>query len=113
MMWVLGADADEAAGQASLETISGLVSQHGGQLAAAEAWGRRTLSYPIKKNKEGSYFLAHFTMEQARVPEFERALNLNQDIIRYLVVIPDTKQPKKREGKHAGRSEAATPAASS
>lgn len=113
MMWVLGADADEAAGQASIETISRLVTQHGGQFAEAEAWGRRTLSYPIKKNKEGSYFLAHFTMDQGQLPEFERALNLNQDIIRYLVVIPDTKQPKKREGKRsAPRTEAAAPAAS-
>lgn len=114
-MWILGADADEAAGKASIETISALVGQQGGEMIDAEPWGRRTLSFPIKKNKEGSYFLAHFRMPQSQGPGFERALNANQDIIRYLLTIPDERTPKKAESRRSGpaRAETATPAAAS
>ena len=112
-MWIIGADADEAAGKASIETITALVSQNSGELIDAEAWGRRTLSFSIKKSKEGSYFLAHFKMPQSQTPAFERALNANQDIIRYLLIIPDERKPKKAEARRTGpsRSEASTPAA--
>jgi small subunit ribosomal protein S6 len=114
-MWILGADADEAAGKASIETISALVTQLGGEMLGAEPWGRRTLSYPIKKSKEGSYFLAHFKLLQTQAPALERALNANQDIIRYLLVIPDARTPGKADSRRssAARSaEAGAPAAS-
>jgi small subunit ribosomal protein S6 len=114
-MWILGAEADDAAGAASIGTVSGLVTQQGGQMVDAEPWGRRTLSFPIKRNKEGSYFLAHFTMPRSQAPGFERALNANQDIIRYLLVIPDERVPGRRESKRSGpgRAEAGTPATAS
>ena len=111
-MWILGAEADEAIGKASIESISSLVTQHSGEMIDAEPWGRRTLSYPIKKNKEASYFLAHFKLPQTETPAFERALNADQSIIRYLLVIPDEPRPKKAESKRTGpRAEASTPAA--
>lgn len=109
-MWILGAEADEAIGKASIESMSSLVTQHNGEMIDVEPWGRRTLSYPIKKNKEASYFLAHFKLPQTETPGFERALNADQSIIRYLLVIPET--PKKAEAKRSGpRAEASTPAA--
>ncbi|MBI4305073.1 MAG: 30S ribosomal protein S6 [Chloroflexi bacterium] len=95
-MWILGADADEAAGKAAIEAISALVTQNGGEMVDAESWGRRTLSYPIKKSKEGTYFLAHFKLALSAVPEFERGLNLNQDVIRYLLLAQDTKKAARR-----------------
>lgn len=111
-MWILGADADEAVGKASIESMSALVTQHGGEMIDAEPWGRRTLSYTIKKNKEASYFLAHFKLPQTEAPGFERALNADQSIIRYLLVIPDERTPKKAEAKRSGpRAEVSTPAA--
>jgi ribosomal protein S6 len=111
-MWIIGADADDAAGKASIESLSALVTQHSGEMIDAEAWGRRSLSFSIKKNKEGSYFLAHFKMPQTETPAFERALNADQSIIRYLLVIPDERTPKKADSKRSGpRAESSTPAA--
>ena len=114
-MWILGAEADDAAGTASIETVSGLVTQLGGQMIDAEPWGRRTFSFPIKKNKEGSYFLAHFTIPQSQAPAFERALNANQDIIRYLLAIPDERTPGRRKAKRSAavKAEAGIPATAS
>ncbi len=89
-MWILGSDADEAAGAASMERVAGVVGDNGGKMVKSAPWGRRTLSYPIKKNKEGSYFLAYLEVDSERTPAIDRALVADQEIIRHLLTLhPD------------------------
>ncbi len=52
----------------------------------ADHWGRRQLAYPIKKRENGYYIIAQFTLDDVKVlPEFERALKLDEGVLRYLV----------------------------
>ena len=48
-------------------------------------WGRRQLAYPIGKRENGYYVVARFTAESNVLPEFERALKLDESVVRYLV----------------------------
>ena len=50
-------------------------------------WGKRTLAYPIKNREQGNYVVAQFETEQRLLDEFERALKLDEGVLRYLVVI--------------------------
>ena len=50
-------------------------------------WGKRTLSYPIKRHDTGYYVVANFDAEPAALPEFERAIKLDEGVIRHLVVL--------------------------
>ncbi len=50
-----------------------------------ESWGRRQLAYPIKRRENGYYVIAYFTTEPKTLPEYERALKLDDSVIRYLV----------------------------
>lgn len=50
-------------------------------------WGKRTLAYPIKNREQGHYVVAQFETEQRLLDEFERALKLDEGVLRYLVVI--------------------------
>jgi len=50
-------------------------------------WGKRTLAYPIKNREQGHYVVAQFETEQALLDEFERAIKLDESVLRYLVVI--------------------------
>ncbi|HEV8150304.1 MAG TPA: 30S ribosomal protein S6 [Gemmatimonadales bacterium] len=52
-------------------------------------WGKRTLSYPIRRNDTGYYVVATFDAEPAALPEFERALKLDEAVIRHLIVLND------------------------
>lgn len=52
-------------------------------------WGKRTLSYPIRKKDTGYYVVANFDAEAAALPEFERAIKLDDGVIRHLVVLND------------------------
>ena len=48
-------------------------------------WGRRQLAYQIKKRDTGYYIVARFTAEPKVLPEFERALKLDEGVLRYLI----------------------------
>lgn len=50
-------------------------------------WGRRTLAYKIGRRDTGYYVVARFTCDPTALPEFERALKLDDDVVRYLVSI--------------------------
>jgi small subunit ribosomal protein S6 len=53
--------------------------------ATNEHWGRRALAYKIGRHDNGYYVISHFTTAPARLPEFERALKLDEGVVRYLV----------------------------
>jgi small subunit ribosomal protein S6 len=57
-----------------------------GQITATDVWGRRQLTYPIKKKNAGLYVVVQFSAPQDALPEFERLLKLDEDLLRYLVV---------------------------
>ena len=48
-------------------------------------WGRRQLAYPIGVKENGYYVIARFGAESAVLPEFERALRLDEGVLRYLI----------------------------
>ena len=50
-------------------------------------WGRRQLAYPIGPRENGYYVIARFDAEPATLPEYERALKLDDSVLRYLVTI--------------------------
>ena len=53
---------------------------------SVEHWGRRQLAYAIKRRENGYYAIARFDLPDVKVlPEFERALKLDEGVLRYLI----------------------------
>ena len=50
-------------------------------------WGRRQLAYPIGRRENGYYVIARFDAEPTKLPEYERALKLDDGVVRYLVTL--------------------------
>jgi small subunit ribosomal protein S6 len=50
-------------------------------------WGRRQLAYPIGSKENGYYVIARFEAESGGLPEYERALKLDETVIRHLITI--------------------------
>lgn len=59
----------------------------GGEVTAVDHWGRRQLAYPIGKKAAGYYVVAQFKADTDSLPEFERLLKLDDDLIRHLIVL--------------------------
>ena len=85
---------------ATIERIQGLIEDTGGEILMTDNWGRRRLAYPIKHHFEGTYVLTHITMPPDRIAGFERALNINENILRHLLIrgiIPGYDGPPEEE----------------
>ena len=73
--------------------INDKISRFHGLLGTAEGdmkvehWGRRQLAYPIGRRENGYYVIARYNAEPAVLPEYERALKLDEGVVRYLVTI--------------------------
>ena len=57
------------------------------QEMAVDHWGRRQLAYSIGPRENGYYVVSKFETEPTTLPEYERALKLDDGVIRYLITL--------------------------
>lgn len=77
---------DEVALNALNERVASLISSSGGQVTARNDWGKRRFAFPIRKINEGYYVSLQVTLPPQAVRTVERALQLNDEVLRYLVI---------------------------
>ncbi len=83
---ILKPDLDEAQVDQSIEKITSTLKKFGGSILKLEQWGKKRLAYRVRKNKFGFYLNIYHTCEQAKVPDLEKAYQLYDLIIKYLVI---------------------------
>ena len=71
--------------------VDGIMASEGGQLVRFEDWGRRRLSYPVKKEMFGHYLLYDFQGSPALAAELERNLKIDEKVFKYLTLVLDKK----------------------
>jgi small subunit ribosomal protein S6 len=81
---------DEERVDEKLERFHGLVTgSEGAEVTAVDHWGVRQLAYQVEDQGQGYYVVAQFTAEPESLTEFERILKLDDDLLRYLIVLSE------------------------
>jgi small subunit ribosomal protein S6 len=81
---------EEPAITEKLERFHALLTKDGkGSITNVAHWGKRTLSYAIKKKDTGYYVVAQFETAADLLPEYERAVKLEEAVVRFLVVVSE------------------------
>ncbi len=83
------------------------IEENGGRILHSEAWGSRRLAYPIAKKRNGYYFNVYFQAPGRLIPRLERAMEIEDDVLRYLTLAMDAKMIR-----HFEKSQGAAPVAS-
>ena len=66
--------------------INESVSKNQGNISQGAVWAeRKKLFCPIKKNKEGLYYLLSFSVMPSAIKEINHAYTLNENILRVLI----------------------------
>lgn len=86
LMYILKPDLGEEPQQAAIEKVQQVVEGAGGTVEKTDKWGRRKLSYEIDDFSEGFYVLVNFSGDGAIANEITRLLNINEEVIRSMVV---------------------------
>lgn len=67
-------------------TIKDMVTSLKGKVLDSDFWGKRKFSYVVEGEEEGFYEVMQLEMPPASLIEFKEKLNLNDDLVRYLVI---------------------------
>jgi small subunit ribosomal protein S6 len=87
IVYIFDATLDEDAVNKKLEKFHPLVLGKSGEVGALDHWGAREMAYPVKKHKTGYYVVTQVRAEADVLPEFERVLTLDAELLRYLIVL--------------------------
>jgi small subunit ribosomal protein S6 len=83
---VLSGNATAAKKKKTQEAIEKIVKTIGGKVGKIEDWGKKELSYEIAKNDSGIFLLYNLELEEEAVKMLPQKFNLEENIIRYLLV---------------------------
>lgn len=94
-VYIFDSALDEPAITEKLNRFHALLTKDGhGTLTNVSHWGKRTLAFKIKKKDTGYYVVAEFQAAASPLPEYERAVRLDEGVLRYLIVEASREQPK-------------------
>jgi small subunit ribosomal protein S6 len=93
VVYIFDSALEEAAINERLARFHSLIQRPGVEAPQVSHWGKRTLAYPIKKHETGYYVVAKFDVDGTALPEFERAIKLDEGVLRFLVVVNEGAQP--------------------
>ncbi len=91
LLLILDPALDERTVAPSIDTFLNVIRQGGGTVENVDIWGRRRLSFEIRKNAEGIYAVINVRCQSAVVAELDRQLNLNESVLRTKIIRPDAR----------------------
>lgn len=107
-VYIFDSTLEDAAIQDKLSRFHAMLGA--GDTLTVDHWGRRQLAYPIGPRENGYYAIARFDAESAALPEYERALKLDDGLVRYLIALHEHEvgaPPMTEEELAAGRPRSA------
>lgn len=91
-MVILNAAISDDEADAAINKIKDLITGQGGEVIKVDVWGRRKLSYEIKKQKKGLYILLFYKAPSATIKKLEEFYKVFDTILKYMVIKLGAKQ---------------------
>ncbi|MBI5464815.1 MAG: 30S ribosomal protein S6 [Ignavibacteriales bacterium] len=87
--FIVNAALEDSQIEGVIEKVKDSISKNGGSVRDLAKWGRKRFAYPIKKKNNGFYVVAEYTGPGDLVAKLERHYQLDESILRYLIVAVD------------------------
>lgn len=83
--------------EAPLTKVRDIIKQQGGTITTEDNWGKKKLTYRIKKQDFGVYVYFEVALPAEAPLKISNTLNITDEVIRYLLVTVDEKGRKALE----------------
>jgi small subunit ribosomal protein S6 len=83
--------------------VEKLVKQAGGSITETDNWGKRKMAYKIAGHEHAVYVFYTLELPAAGVKTLNNALNITDEVIRFLITKPDLKAIAKAEAMKVNR----------
>lgn len=70
-----------------LEKFKKLITDAEGKVSSAKELGKKELAYPIKKKREGVFYLLEFSAPASLISSLRQKLLLEDKVLRFLVIV--------------------------
>ncbi|HOO44976.1 MAG TPA: 30S ribosomal protein S6 [Deltaproteobacteria bacterium] len=86
MMFIQNPDLGEEDQEKLLTRLKNTIGKNGGGIIRIDDMGIRGLAYKIQKKPRGHYFLTYLEGPGSMIPEIERFLRIDENILRFVIV---------------------------
>jgi len=89
LLYILSPELGEENTTAAIDKVNNIVTRLGGEVGeinSSSPWGKRRLTYPIKKFQDGVYVMANFRLTASRSTELEHDLRISEEVLRHLLI---------------------------
>jgi len=93
-LFIVSCELDDEAIKGVIEKFTSVIEKNG-EIESVNEWGRRKLAYPIEDRADGYYVLIVFRSEHAFPSELDRLFNIDENIMRSIIVKCNKVQPQK------------------
>jgi small subunit ribosomal protein S6 len=84
-VYIFDSTLEDAAINEKISRFHGLLQSP--EQISVDHWGRRQLAYKIGPRETGYYVIAKFHATPTVLPEYERAMKLDDGVVRYLITL--------------------------
>lgn len=68
-----------------IRKIQETIQENGGEVLEMNRWGRMPLAYPVKKQKNGYYFITRFSGNPVVLQKLAEAFKYEESLLRHLI----------------------------
>lgn len=88
ILYIIRPDIGDDQKEALVERFNNILTDNGAELTKSEYWDKnRKFAYEIEDYTEGDYYVIELSSNNSNaVDEFERLANMNEDILRHMIV---------------------------
>ena len=89
IMFIVSTQLTEEEKQVGIKYVEDTLKASGAEPVTTEILGDKKLAYPIEKKENGYYVLTTFEIDGTRLIEVEGKLNINENLMKYMIVKND------------------------
>ncbi|BAY45425.1 30S ribosomal protein S6 [Scytonema sp. HK-05] len=96
-MYILRPDLNDEQLEQAIAKYENLVREQGGENIQIQNRGKRRLAYEINRQRDGIYIQMNYTGPGKIIAPLERAMRLSEEVIRYMTIKQEVKEPQAEE----------------
>ena len=85
-VFILNPDLQESDLEKAVHAATSMITKEGGEVKKEESWGKKTMTFRLKKHNEGVYHRVEFDIEPGKISALKREFGLNDNILRVMIV---------------------------
>ncbi|HNY64507.1 MAG TPA: 30S ribosomal protein S6 [Deltaproteobacteria bacterium] len=86
IMFIQNPDIGEEEQQKLITRVTSTVAKNGGEVVRLDDQGIRSMAYKIEKHSRGRYFLGYLEGPGSMIPEIERNLRIDENVMRFVII---------------------------